>query len=183
MNIISHNCVGGRIYNKKNLKYGNPFMWCVIPPDDFYYLYCNYNEIDFNNITLIKEKFYKIVIDNKVNVYYVHYLYDKNATTPIKKTPIDIVYNRIDEYIIEKYKTRLERMKEKPIFIVTDREFIGTNKWSMKKDDIIKYLDKDDCIVAVYDKSIVGKNVVYMPQKNLDPKYIADLLINEITNE
>ena len=38
LNIISHNCIGARIYQQKNMEYGNPFMWSVIPPEDFWYL-------------------------------------------------------------------------------------------------------------------------------------------------
>ena len=183
-NIISHNCVGGRIYNKKGWKYGNPFMWCVIPPEDFHYLYSHYNDIDFTKIELVKKgKFYKVVIDEKVNVYYVHYLYDRNATKPRKKSRVDLVYNKMDEYIIEKYKTRLERMSGKPLFIVTDREFVTNPKWSMKKEDIEKYVDKDDCIIAAYDSSINGKNVIHLPEPDLDPEEIAKIILKNINIE
>ena len=123
LNIITNSCVGARIYQEKNMMYGNPFMWSIIPPDDFLYLYENYNDINFKNFELLKEgKDYKIVIDGHVNVYYVHYRYDEYSNEPTVKDEIDIYYNRIEDYIKEKYITRLERMVGKPIFIVSDRK-------------------------------------------------------------
>lgn len=179
-NIISHNCVGARICQVKNMEYGNPFMWGVIPPDDFYYLYTHYDSIDYKNIKIEKERGdYKIVIDEKVNVYYVHYKYDANATTPIKKSGIDVYYNKIEDYILEKYNKRLERMKDKPVFVVTDREF-STKQWcNFKSEDLKKYVNKLDCIVVTCDTGITGGNVIYVPNKKLDPKDIANKIIKE----
>jgi uncharacterized protein (DUF1919 family) len=180
-NIISHNCVGAEIYKEKGWRYRNPFMWCVIPPDDFYYLYSHYYQIDFSNIELEKEgKFYKIVVDGKINVYYVHYKYNKNATVPKKQNEVDIVYDKIEEYIVEKYNVRLSRMFGKPFFVVTDREYITNKQWNFTKKDIENYLDKDDCIVAVYDRNIKGNNVVYLPEKDMEPKDIAKILSDRI---
>lgn len=179
MNIISHNCVSGRIYQMKGLKYETPFVWCIIPPEDFFYLYNNYDNINYKNIKINKENNdYRIVVDDKINVYYVHYKYDKNCTVVTKKTKIDIFYNKIEDYIIEKYFIRLERMKDKPIFIVTDREFPTKPQFNFKKDDLLKYVNKDDCIVVTCDKSIIGKNVVYSRSKNIDPKEIAQIILD-----
>lgn len=183
LNIISHNCVGARIYQEKGMEYGNPFMWSIIPPNDFWYLYNHYDEINFNNIKLIKIKNDNvIVIDDKIKAYFVHYRFDKNAKTPIRriKDGVDIYYNKIDEYILEKYSKRLERMKEqkiKPVFIVTDREFVANKDLNMKKTDIIKYVDKEDCIVVTVDKGIKGNNVMYVARKNLDPEVIAKIIL------
>lgn len=183
VNIISHNCIGGRIYQEKGLEYGNPFMWSIIPPDDFWYLYNHYDEIDFSKIVLTKIKNDNvIIIDNKIKVYFVHYRFDKNAKTPTRriKNGVDIYYNKIDEYIIEKYNKRLERMlvqKIKPLFIVSDREFVSNKDLNMQKKDIIKYVGKDDCIVVTVDKTIKGNNVVYVARKNLDPEVIAKIIL------
>lgn len=179
-NIISHNCVGGRIYQRIEKEYGNPFMWCVIPPDDFYYLYTHYNEINFNNIKLEKEGTdYKIIVDEKVTVYYVHYKYKEDASTPIIRNGIDVYYNKMDKYVIDKYRSRLTRMKDKPLFIVTDREFFKKTECNFQRDDLIKYVGKDDCIIVTCDRSIIGENVVYVENKNMDPKEIAEILVKE----
>jgi len=180
MNIISHNCTNGRIYQMKGLKYENPFVWCIIPPQDFLYLYNNYGVLNFRKIEIEKEgDDYKVVVDGKINVYYVHYKHDETAEKPIKRTPIDVYYNKIEDYIIEKYFNRLERMKDKPIFIVTDRIFPKKQKFNMSTEDLLKYVDKEDCIVVTCDRNIIGKNVVYSRDKNIDPIEIAQTILNE----
>lgn len=180
-NIISHNCVSGRIYQMKGLRYENPFVWCVIPPEDFFYLYKNYNNINYKNIELKKEdnNDYKLIVDGKIRVFYVHYKYDETSIVPTKKTDIDIFYNKIEDYIIEKYFTRLERMKDKPIFIVTDRIFLSYPEFSFKKDDLLKYINKENCIVVTCDRNIIGKNVVYTDTPNIDTKEIANIILSD----
>lgn len=184
MNIISHNCVGAEVYKLEDCQYGNPFIWCVIPPEDFQVLYDNYEQIDFSNIKLEKdEKYYKIVIDGKVNVFYVHYKYSKEDKTPRRRKNCDILYDKIEKYIVDKYTSRLKRMSGKPLFIVTDREYIVNKEWIFKKEDLEKYVGKDDCIVVVYDDSINGDNVIRMPEKNMQPKDIAALILDKINDK
>lgn len=122
MNIISNTCVGAWIYKKYLDKpYSNPFMWNVIDYDSMYNLIKNYNKINFNNIKIVKDKIrnntYAIIIDNLITVRYIHYRYDETKTVPEVKG-VDIYYNKIDEYVKEKYLTRLKLIKENPIFIV-----------------------------------------------------------------
>ena len=182
-NIISHNCVNGRLYQMLDVEYNNPFVWCVIPPNDFLFLYINYNNIDYTKIKI--EKFgndYKCIVDGKITIYYVHYKYDEKCTVPTKKTEIDVFYNKIEDYIEEKYFKRLKRMIEPPIFIVTDREFPGNiyYKFNFTKEDLLKYVNKENCIVATCQKDIIGQNVVYVQNKNLDPKDIAKIIKNKM---
>ena len=180
-NILSHHCVSGRIYQQLGMQFKNPFMWCVIPPEDFYYLYNHYNEIDYKNIKLEKAgKDYKLTIGDKISIYYVHYKYDKDANVPIKKFKIDIFYNKIEDYILDRYYARLERMIDPPTYIVTDRIFMTKPECNFEKNDLLKYVDKDNCIVVTCDKTIAGKNVIYVPNKNLDPVDIAEIIIKEL---
>ena len=183
-NIISHNCVGAEIYRQQDCQYGNPFIWCVIPPEDFQVLYSCYKQIDFSKIKLEKDgKYYKIVIDGKVNVYYVHYKYSKEDKTPRRRKNGDILYSDIEKYIVDKYVTRLKRMSGKPLFIVTDREFIVNKEWIFKKEELEKYVGKDDCIVVAHDDNINGNNVVRMPEKNMQPKDIAAIILDRINDK
>ena len=179
MNIISHNCVGARIYQMKGIKYENPFMWCVIPPEDFIYLYNNYNNINYENIVLKKENDdYKIIVDNKVNLYYVHYRYDENCEEPIISNNTDVFYSKIEDYIVKKYFSRLKRMKKEPLFIVTDRIFVSYPQFSFNDEDLLKFLNKDNCIIVTCNKEIVGKNVIYCDSKNMNTVELASLVIN-----
>lgn len=186
LNIISHNCIGARIYQEKNMEYGNPFMWSIIPPDDFWYLYNHYDEIDYSKIKLTKVKNDNvIVIDDKISVYYVHYRFDKNAKVPTRriKDGVDIYYDKINEYIIEKYNTRLARMNElkvKPLFIVSDREFVVNKNLNFSKRDLLKYVDKEDCIVVTVDRTIKGKNVVYVAKRTMEPRDIAKIILRTV---
>lgn len=178
LNVITNSCVGARIYQEKNMIYGNPFMWSIVPPDDFLYLYKNYDRINFGNYELTREgEDYKIIIDGRVNVYYVHYRYDENSTVPTVRDEIDVYYNKIEDYIKEKYETRLKRMTGKPVFIVSDREFYEKKWCTFTRDDLLNYVGKEDCIVATCDRSIVGKNVVYTPAKIMNPKDIAEIIL------
>lgn len=123
MNLISNTCTGALVY-RDYLKqiYNNPFCWNYIDCESYYKLITNFEQINFNNYELIKKdnwNFY-IKIDNLVMVYYPHYKFSKeyNEVTPLKD---DVYYNKIWEYIIEKYKTRTKRMlelNERPIFII-----------------------------------------------------------------
>lgn len=53
MNIISNNCCGADIYtNVLKTEFSNPFIWSLLFPNDFIYLYENYDSINFKNIDL-----------------------------------------------------------------------------------------------------------------------------------
>lgn len=120
MNIISHNCLGGYLYNNIiKIPYENPFIWTVIDYGSMFNLITKWDIIDFNNYELEKDykwNFY-IIIDNLVKLQFVHYKYDPKAKTLIgnrEKVIGDTVYYcKIWEYIVEKYTTRLQRMLDK----------------------------------------------------------------------
>ena len=131
MNIISNTCVGAGIYkNCLNKPYSNPFMWNLIDYDSMYKLIKNYDKINFKNIKVEKlnkevNNSYAVIIDNSITIKYIHYRYDKTKTEPEIKG-VDVFYNKIEEYIKEKYLTRLKLMKEKPVFI--NNNYIQKNK-------------------------------------------------------
>ena len=182
MNIIAHNCIGARIYQELETEYKNPFIWSVIPPDDFLYLYNNFDNINFKNIKVLLEAGRNscvVSIDGKINIFFVHYKYDKECLEPDLKSEMDIFYSGIKDYAKKKYLARLERMIEKPVFIVSDREFPERPNFNFKKNDLLKYIEKDDCIVVTCDKEIDGRNVVHTNGKNLDPKEIAKIILQD----
>lgn len=122
-NIITNNCLGGHIYRDVlKTEYKNPFIWCFLEPYfDFIQNYPNINLFNYK-LEKIDKKLgrFKIVIDNKYELKFWHYYFDKNAKTLI----IDgrnVRYNKIWEYIVQKYEERTKRMlnkKEEPIFII-----------------------------------------------------------------
>jgi uncharacterized protein (DUF1919 family) len=182
-NIVCNDCVGARIYQEKNQKYANPFSWCLIPPKDFEKLYENFDNINFKNYRLDKEgQWYKIIIDEKVTVFYPHYRYDPDFKELKSKIPGDLTvyYCKIEDYIKERYEERLSRMSGKPIFIVDDNEtdLVG-GKCAFSESDLKKYVGKDNCIVSTKNKNINGKNVVHKPEKKITTGEVARIILDK----
>ena len=125
MNLISQNCLSGNLYQWfLKEKFGNPFIWSVIDFNSMKYLIENWNTIDFREYDLVKdEKWnFSIVIDGNVKVQYVHYLFDANSPTiRYVSNPGNVYWNKIWEYIVQKYEERLDVMdhcNEHPIFCI-----------------------------------------------------------------
>lgn len=120
MNLIGNSCLASYI-TRDCLKqqFVNPFVWNIIDFESCYNLVKYWDEINFENYELIKdEKWnFSIIIDSKVKVQFVHYKFSKNHNKLTIKNN-DVYYNRIWEYIDEKYRKRITNIrKEKPIFI------------------------------------------------------------------
>ena len=131
MNIISNCCAGAEFYKKVlNVKcFPNPFIWASVCPDDIKELIKNYNKINFDNYKIFNEKdnknkFY-ILVDNKIKLHFTHHIYSQKYTKPTY-IDADCYYNKMEDYILTKYKQRIEVMKKensKPNFLIlTDRE-------------------------------------------------------------
>lgn len=128
MNIISNNCIGAHIYKFNNISFNNPFMWMYMDCSDFIQLATNYNKINFKNITAQFEinrcGHQSVVIncDNIFNTHFIHYIQNDGCVIPSKRqdnpNSVDILYNDIINYAIEKWHTRVNRMiNEEPIFM------------------------------------------------------------------
>ena len=124
-NIIANTCIGADIY-KYHLKmpYQTPFCWNTIDDNSMFNLISNYDTINFKKYELIKDKNwnFSILINDLVKVNYVHYHFSKNDNK-IRTDNADVYYNKIWEYIIEKYEERTNRFlqlknKEEPFFVI-----------------------------------------------------------------
>ena len=131
MNIISNTCLSALLQKDCiGQEYENPFCW---------------NLIDF-----------KSIIDNHIKVQYVHYLFDRNADTLKTKGP-NVYWNKIWEYIVNKYNERVERMltkKNKPIFIIGSIHHWKDHSYS--QDEIFKICEL--CNKKHYKLIIANKN-------------------------
>jgi hypothetical protein len=75
---------------------------------------------------------------------------------------LNIYYDKIEEYILEKYKKRVKRMCGKPLFLIDDKATdLVDGKCTFNENDIVRYIDKKDCIITTTNKKIKGKNVIY----------------------
>lgn len=128
MNVICNDCVGGELYKAYNEKYGNPFVWTILPFKDFLTLYKNYDKINFKNVKYNETPNYlypwymsSLIIDNRVNLYFPHHIKEKSIENLIKIEPVEnqpaYAWCKMDEYLLETYKRRIERMTESPVFI------------------------------------------------------------------
>jgi len=85
--LIGNTCSAAYAYGKAGIKYNHPFMWNSIYAKDFYTLITEFNNIDFKEIKAAYKLFPRdniekpcITIDNKVNVFYIHYSLDEVET-------------------------------------------------------------------------------------------------------
>ena len=155
MNIICNSCAGGHIYKSCfNTRFQNPFIWNLIDFNSMLYMIQHYEKINFKDYELIKDENwnFSIIIDKSVKIKYVHYHFNKNYKM-ITKKGMEVYYNKIWEYIVQKYEDRISRMlanKDKPIFVFADW-------WDRPNDTLLSYdklkilneLKMDNIIVAV----------------------------------
>lgn len=174
MNLIGQNCLTGNIY-KNCIKepFGNPFIWTVIDFKSLVYLIENWNNINFHNYELIKDNNwnFSIIIDKHIKVQYVHYKFNKNFNIPKKIGPGDICYNKIWEFIIQKYEERLKRMElknEPPIFCICN--FNTTYKDAIYTEEQLKILEKykNVFILRGCDKKEPGESAILFTKKYLN---------------
>ena len=194
MNLISNNCVGGWIYKELNNGYNNPFVWNIIQDESFLYLINNFSKIDFKNRYLTTAKIpqvknrdvFAIEVDNSFVITYPHYVMDCKYENPTRCksdfTGWDIRYKNIDEYILNKYDERSDRMlvnKEQPLFLLdtsistleTNKKFedlnfkrimcITRNNYTPAKDDT-KYVSLGGCSTLLRAKKIIEKYKSYI---------------------
>lgn len=132
MNIITNNCLGGFIYRDiLKCEYQNPFIWTAIDHKDFLNFINDYEHIDFNNVKVVQiENVYYTIIDNKYKFANRHIIYSEKDETPrnaydgVHVDWVNVYYNKPNEYILEKYKNRLSRMKGKPKLLIYAKNYL-----------------------------------------------------------
>lgn len=131
MNVISNNCCGGCLYRKMNIGFNNPFIWMVIPYSSLKYILEHFYEINWKDYEILKSKYRKytfiILVDKKIEIHYIHYIFNSQASNKIINGT-NVEWNKIWEYVVEKYEERVNRMltiNEKPVFLIRDEDFIS----------------------------------------------------------
>lgn len=161
MNLISNCCLIGDYCENKHIQYFTPFVWNTFFPDDIKVLINEYKNIDFNKVKLVKfkdTKYYGLKIDDKLTVYYIHYLYADHEL--IRDNYLKEVTGRdIEKYIVESYKRRLARLDitEKPKFMfITNRkahaDILGRQETESEWQEIIDLLKSKNYAAIVFTK-------------------------------
>lgn len=152
-------------------------MWNLIPAESFRDLMLNWDELDFENIDLIKplpKSGIDLILDDKIIIRYIHTKYDKTAITPTIKF-VDVFYNKPWEYAIEKYNLRCKRMyasKETPVFLLVDDD-------SYQNVDTIRHDNSVD-IINTLNESRFKYEIVWATKHNLSGNDFPNLRIKVI---
>ena len=162
MNILSNCCFVGDLCENKHIQYLTPFVWNTFFPDDIKVLIKEYKNIDFSKIQLVKfkdTKYYGLKIDDRLSVYYVHYLYADHDGLKRDNYLKEVTGRSIETYIVESYKRRLARLNttEKPKFIfITNREvhvnILGRQETESEWQEIIDLLKEEGYEGIVFTK-------------------------------
>lgn len=149
---ITQNCISRQLYMLSNCQYETPFINTVIDFKSMKYLIEHWNDINFYNYELVKDSQwnFSIIIDEKVKIQYVHYKFSATAKTLMVKDD-ELYYNKIWEFIIEKYESRLKRMqasKKLPVFILTDT--LSLYKDAIYTNEQLKELSKYKNVIIFY---------------------------------
>ena len=161
MNLISNCCLIGDYCENKHIQYFTPFVWNTFFPDDIKVLINEYKNIDFTKIKLVKfkdTKYYGLKIDDKLTVYYIHYLYADHELTRDNYLK-EVTGRDIEKYIVESYKRRLARLDvtEKPKFMfITNRkahiDILGRHETESEWQEIIDLLKSKNYDAIVFTK-------------------------------
>lgn len=170
MNLISEDCHGAFTYEEMGEQFANPFMWSYITKNDMYYLIKHYDEINFQNYEIAKSfvrnrpkdkmDIFRIHIDDKIDIHYSHYHFSKNDNKIRIQKP-EVYWNKIWEYVVEKYEKRLKRMKDKPIFFVNfaRQEYNEENRRRLLTEDfkykIIIITENEDELKYITEKKMI----------------------------
>ena len=190
LNLIGNNCLSALLLKKLNLPFINPFIWMVCPYDSIFYLMNNYNKINWNNYEFsksnIKKNTFIITIDNKINLHFVHHIFDPAIKVPkIEKDNEwqgEIRYCKIWELINNNYLKRIERIKTAsvPIFLIYDEIYPIKNVHTIKD---LAYNDSNfKRIIITTDKTLV-RNDNICKIIHIDYRKDMNLLLNEKMND
>lgn len=175
LNVICNNCGGADFYKLNKQPYHNPFMWSCIFADDMIELIRVYDELDFENAELIKltdviahsnnygeydsrKHICGIRIDDKVNVFYTHYVYDP-CQFEVKRIGSDVHYIKNFEYAYNSYMRRVKRMladtAADTIFVI-----IAFNRhgWNYEKVNELLQVNARHKVVLITDQCVNYKN-------------------------
>ncbi len=194
MNLISNCCLIGDLCENKHIKYFTPFVWNTFSPDDIKILINEYKNIDFTKVQLVKfkdTKYYGLRIDDKLTVYYIHYLYADNELTRDNDYK-EVTGRDIEKYIVESYKRRLARLDvtEKPKFMfITNREphaeILGRQETETEWQEIIDLLNTNDyegIVFTKFDNLHENEKVKVVKINDLNPKVTLEKNI-DLVNE
>lgn len=188
MNLISNCCATGYLYEELlKQEFPNPFIWSAMVPNDVITMITNWDNIDFENISVAesfvhkrKERNFKIIIDNMIDVHYTHYILSETDDVP-RVNGCNVYYKDIINFTINKYRTRLSRptFKTEPTFLILDNKIDLT----FTQEDISKLTAcNEKKIILVTDKKLdnIPTNFLYINDSGFDHERIVKVYKDRI---
>lgn len=171
MNLVGNSCIASWITNRiLKCEFSNPFTWCIMDFDSSYNSVKYWDDLDFTNYELVKDQNwnFSIIIDKNVKIQYVHYKFNPKYNKPTKIGD-DIFYNKIWEYIIEKYDSRVNRMlkyKENPVFFFACAKSADNKRsnFSLEQQKKLVELNSKYKIILSFDQMIKDDRIVTLEQ-------------------
>lgn len=165
---------------------GNPFAWAFTPYSSIKCMLSNFYHIKWTKFELLintkTENTYTLRIDNKINIHYIHYKYNPLCIKPLINGH-DVEYNKIWNYVVEKYIIRLNRMVEskiKPSFLILQNEYSGSTQEFNTLYQNTPYTDFNICWGVREDNKISLKPNTIMIRKGELPIQIVKRCYSDI---
>ena len=192
------------MYRLNKIAFNNPFVWAIVSYKDIYYLMNNFYDINWNTFDVEKstiwEDTYLVNVDNNLKIHYLHYKYNPKALKPQKvlySNSIDdewngnVIYNKIWDYVEEKYMDRVKRMKElkePPVFLIHE-ESLGNKSSDVTLSDLAeadskfrRYIITTNSTISRNDDicriSVVNQRLYPIPQMMAEHEKICSFLLS-----
>lgn len=168
-NLVGNSCVSSYITRDiLKQKFVNPFVWNIFDFNSSYNLVKNWDNINFEKFKLVNnfDGTFSILIDDLVKVKYVHYLYSQKDTE-IRKENNDVYYNKIQDYVIDKYLSRIKFVRSvSPIFLFATANFgLDRHKpFTLYEQKLLEMLDCKYPIVISFKEMISSNKLITIRQ-------------------
>lgn len=162
MNIVSNTCIGAYI-TRDIIKepYQNPFQWNIIDYSSLKLLIENWNIIKSFDVKATIQKgndYPTVILNDAIKIDYVH-IKLKSKKSLKNRNDVFIDDDKIIDYTLNKFKERLQRLKEEPLFIIQNQP---KHNITGDKNKLINFYNTVKTyfpiIILTDDESIVSKN-------------------------
>lgn len=142
MNLIGNCCISNYLLRFYGFGNTNPFTWVDLNFNSFFNLLTSFETINWDKIVIsrrqhpyMKDKdIYYITVDDKVQIDYVHLLFDEKINKPLIQDH-NVFYNKIWEYAVQKYNEHKDIMlkENKPPMFVLEWEHLDYDEAAFYK--------------------------------------------------
>lgn len=174
-NLIGNTCCASWITQRiLHQEFINPLCWSIMDFTSAYNCIAHFYDVNWLNIQLnVDTAFseFSITVDKCFTIIYVHYKFSPFVDTLYKKDD-DVYFNKIWEYIVDKYIDRARKMcnhKIPPRFIfTTPKEYRDARTYySLDEQYKLAELATDYPIIFSFPKNIKHQNVISVEQNKV----------------